>query len=132
MKIEPIRDLLLLTSLGMALNLLPQDGPDSKAKVHSTTNAHPATRQGGETPKSSLARLREPVSTGNVQCDQNWFSTRSADLISPAGVRASVELSGKTLVGKTADDNRCETTWILHLSGQGSPQDIAVDTRDDE
>ena len=132
MRISPVRVLLLLTSFGMTLNLLPQDGPDSKAKVQSATDTHRTTRQGGEAPKLSLARLREPVSTGNVQCDQNWLSTRSADLISPAGVRASVELRGATLFGKTADDNRCETTWILHISGQGSPHDITVDTRDDE
>ena len=85
-----------------------------------------------ETPKSTPAQLREPVSTGNVQCDQNWLSTRSADLISPAGVLASVELRGKTLVGKSVDDNRCETTWILHLTSQGTSQTIVVDTRDDE
>jgi hypothetical protein len=60
------------------------------------------------------------------------LSSRSAELISPVGIRASFERRGKTLVGKTSDDNRCETTWILHLADQGPPQTLLVDTRDDE
>jgi hypothetical protein len=132
MKMISIRAFPLLVLFGMVLNLCPMTRQDSQGNAQSIPKASLSTPQGAEAAKSTFEGLREPVSTGNVQCDQNWLSTRSADLISPAGVRASVELRGKTLVGKTADDNRCETTWILHLAGQGIPQSIAMDTRDDE
>jgi len=91
-----------------------------------------STRENAQVANPPSRGLREPVSTGNIQCDRNWLSTRSANLISPSGITASVELRGKMLVGKTTDDSRCETTWILHLAGKGTSQTIVLDTRDDE
>ena len=124
--------LLLLAAFGVALSLRPLNLPDSQGNGQGILKASLSSRQSAKVAKPTPDRLPEPVSTGNVQCDQNWLSTRSADLISTAGVRASVEVRGKTLFGKTADDNRCETTWILHLTGPGLPETIVVDIRDDE
>lgn len=124
--------LLLLAAFGLTLDLRSLTLPDSQGNGQSIPKASLSTRQSAEVAKLASGGLREPVSTGNVQCDQNWLSTRSADLISPSGVTASVELRGKMRVGKTTDDNRCETTWILHLAGKGTSQTIVIDTRDDE
>jgi hypothetical protein len=132
MKMRSTSSLLLLTAFGVALDLRSVALPDSQGNGHSIPKVSLSTRQSAEVAKPASGGLREPVSTGNVRCDENWLSTRSADLISPSGVTASVELRGKMLVGKTTDDNRCKTTWILHLVGKGTSQTIIIDTRDDE
>jgi hypothetical protein len=132
MKLSSTPALLLIASFGIALNLLPLSRREMRGNGQTIPKASLTAGQSTEVARSISEGLREPVSTGNVQCDQNWLSSRSAELISPAGVRASVELRGKTLAGKTTEDNRCETTWILHLTDQGPPQVFVVDTRDDE
>jgi hypothetical protein len=124
--------LLLIASFGVALNLLPLSRREMHGNGQGIPNLRLTATQDTEVTKSTSQSLREPVSTGNVECDQSWLSSRSAELISPVGIRASVERRGKTLVGKTSDDNRCETTWILHLADQGPPQTLLVGTRDDE
>lgn len=123
---------LLVATLGIVLNLFPSGHLESNGNDRSMPEVSIITSQSGEVAKPTPHALREPVSTGNVQCDQNWLSSQSAELISPAGIRASVELRGKTLAGRTIDDNRCETTWILHLMDDGSPQTFVVDMRDDD
>jgi len=84
--------------------------------------------------KYKLLQMQEPASTSNVQCDQSWLRGESETVSSSTGTRAYVELNGKTLVGKSKDDNRCYTKWILHISSPGSKiwSDIVVQKKDQE
>jgi hypothetical protein len=84
--------------------------------------------------KSAVPQMQKPVGTSNVQCDQSWLHGESNTVSSNTGARAYVELTGKTLVGKTQDDNRCYTTWTLHISSPGSKtwNAIVVHKKDEE
>ena len=81
---------------------------------------------------AQVVPLKESVSTGNVQCDQNWLSSTSATLASPRGDAASLALRGQILRGKSSDDNRCLTTWSLNINTADSVETIVVGKRDDE
>lgn len=84
--------------------------------------------------KSAVQQMQKPVGTSNVQCDQSWLHDESNTVSSNTGARAYLELTGKTLVGKTKYDNRCYTTWTLHISPPGSKKwnSIVVHKKDQE
>lgn len=44
----------------------------------------------------------------------------------------SVELNGKSILGETKDDNRCVTTWTVHVIRKDSAEEIVADTRLDD
>jgi hypothetical protein len=114
--------LLLIGLFGIAMKVFPGNRPDLSGEGQNIVSMGFTAHQDAKIAKSAPEALREPLSTGNVQCDQNWLSTRSAELISPSGVRASVEVRGKTLFGKATDDNRCERRGFSILLDRVCPR----------
>jgi hypothetical protein len=82
--------------------------------------------------ESTPATLRTEVSTDDVECDLNWNLSKSAVVVSPNGVRASVELRAKTVLGRTPENNRCVTDWIVHIQRGGETRTIVAGTREDQ
>jgi hypothetical protein len=130
METGQVRVLLLLALLGMALRTASIEPPNSQLDFQSTPGGPPKDLQGAA---ASLAPAPlNGVSTGGVECDRKRLTSRSADLISPKGILASVEINGEILEGKTPNDNRCRTTWTLHLVSHNLNQTVVVDSREDE
>jgi hypothetical protein len=132
MSLCPNKAIFFLVLCNATLTLLGQDRPNSGPDKNQVSSAPSSVPRREQTQPLPHVPLLEAVSTGNVQCDQNWNVSQSALVVSPSGIRVRVELRGKTILGKTQDDNRCVTTWTVHVTRKDTSEAIVADTRDDD
>jgi hypothetical protein len=79
------------------------------------------------------ATFEQPVETAEVSCESHTGNARSLPVMSPNGASASVQVTAKLLPAINKHDQRCYTTWTLHVqSRSASPKRILFDKNDDE